>query len=233
MPGIEVAIPRSDGSAPTPAYAARPSAAERGVVVIHELFGRQPEIDRVVDRFAAAGYAAVGPDLYAGQNKLLCMRWALATIAKGEGPFVAPLDEARAWLAREAGLAQDRIGVIGFCLGGGLALAVGRRFAAVSTNYGDVPPAEVLRGIGPIIACYGGRDLAFRRNGETLRERMRVLGQAEPEVHVYPEVGHSFLTDGEHPIATAISWPVFHIRYDPEVAERAWVQILEFFERSL
>lgn len=232
MPGVDVQIGRSDGP-PTPGYASLPAAAERGVVVIHELFGRQPEIDRVVDRFAAAGYAAVGPDLFANRFKPACIRRALATIESGEGPFAERLDEAKRWLSAEAKLDERRIGVIGFCIGGGLALAVGRRFAAVSSNYGDLPPEEVLRGSPPIIACYGGRDRIFRGNGERLRERMRVLGQAEPEVHSYATVGHSFLTDGDHPIATVLTWPFFQVRYDAAVAEDAWAKILGFFDRTL
>lgn len=232
MSGVEVSIPRSEGPS-TPAYASLPAAAERGVVVIHELFGRQPEIDRVVDRFAKAGYAAVGPDLFAGRSKPACIRRALATISTGEGPFADQLGEAKRWLSNEAGIQEQRIGVIGFCIGGGLALAVGRRFAAVSSNYGDLPPDDVLRGSPPIIACYGGRDRIFRRNGGRLRERMRVLGQPEPEVHTYATVGHSFLTDGRHPIAVALTWPMFQIRHDPAIAEDAWGKILGFFDRTL
>jgi carboxymethylenebutenolidase len=232
MSGTEVQIPRAHGS-PTPAYASMPYGATRGVVVVHELFGRQPEIDRVVDRFAAAGYAAVGPDLFAGQLKPICIRRALTTISTGEGPFAERLDEAKRWLSSEAELPEARIGVIGFCIGGGLALAVGRHFGAVSSNYGDLPPDEVLRGSPPIIACYGGRDRIFRGNGERLRERLRVLGGPEPEVHTFASVGHSFLTDGNHPLGVALTWPFFHIRYDPAVAEDAWGKILSFFDRSL
>jgi dienelactone hydrolase len=41
------------------------------------------------------------------------------------------------------------------------------------------------------------------------------------------------LTDGRHPIGVALTWPLFHIRYDPTVAEDAWAQILGFFDRTL
>lgn len=82
---------------------------ERGVVVIHEIYGRQPEIDRVVDRFAAAGYAAVGPDLFAGSRKLPCIRRSLATISSGEGVMAERIDEARRWLCGEAGLDEERV----------------------------------------------------------------------------------------------------------------------------
>ncbi len=67
----------------------------------------------------------------------------------------------RRWLCAESGIAEPRVGLIGFCFGGGFALAAGAGFGAVSTNYGAVPPTEAMRGIGPVIACYGGRDRAF------------------------------------------------------------------------
>ena len=53
------------------------------------------------------------------------------------------------------------------------------------------------------------------------------------EIQHYPTVGHSFLTDGDHPFSQALTWPLMHIRYDPAVAEEAWAKILDFFARSL
>jgi carboxymethylenebutenolidase len=61
---------------------------------------------------------------------------------------------------------------------------------------------------------------------------MASLGE-QPQIHVFPTVGHSFLTDGHHPFATAASWPLFHIRWDPEVAEAGWAKILAFFDETL
>jgi carboxymethylenebutenolidase len=229
--GIEVEIPDARGQAMS-AHAVLPAGASRGMVVIHELFGRQPEIDRVVERFGDAGYAAVGPDFFAGTSKPVCIRRSLATIASGEGPIAERIEAARQWLCERSGVDASHVGVIGFCIGGGLALAVGRRFGAVSTNYGDLPPDEVLRHSPPVIGCYGGRDRLFIRNAERLRERMDALDKPA-EVHVFPSVGHSFLTDGHHPIAYALSWPLMQIRWDPAVAEDGWRRILTFFERTL
>ncbi len=65
----EITIPAGEGAPATPAVAILPRGAERGVVVIHEIFGRQPEIDRAALRLAAAGYAAVAPDLFAARGK--------------------------------------------------------------------------------------------------------------------------------------------------------------------
>lgn len=229
--GIEVEIPDSSGRAMS-GHAVLPEGASRGMVVIHELFGRQPEIDRVVDRFGAAGYAAVGPDVFAGTSRLACIRRSLATTASGEGPIAERIEAARRWLCERSGVEGSRVGVIGFCIGGGLALAVGRRFGAVSTNYGELPPDAVLRHSPPVIGCYGGRDRLFRRNAERLRKRMEALDKPA-EVHVFPSAGHSFLTDGHHPIAFAITQPLMQIRWDPAVAEDGWRRILAFFERTL
>jgi carboxymethylenebutenolidase len=231
MLGTDVEIPRP-GGVNLPGYAALPADAKRGVVVIHEVLGRQPEIDRVVERFAAAGYAAVGPDLFHSSSRIGCIRRSLATIASGEGPVADAIFAAQQWLCERTGLEPLRMGVIGFCLGGGLALAVGREFGVVSSNYGDLPPVEVLHRSPPIIACYGGRDRVFRRNADRLRDRMDVVDR-ECQVHTFPTVGHSFLTDGDHPVLAALSRPLMQIRYDPAVAEDAWQKILAFFERTL
>jgi carboxymethylenebutenolidase len=231
MRGADVEIPRP-GGANMPGYAALPADATRGVVVIHEIFGRQPEIDRVVERFAAAGYAAIGPDLFHASSRIGCIRRALATIASGEGQMSSSILAAQRWLCERTGLAEPRVGVIGFCIGGGLALAVGREFGVVSSNYGDLPPIEVLRGSPAVIGCYGGKDRMFRRNAARLRERLNVIG-GEHEVHTFPTVGHAFLTDGDHPIAAALTRPLMQVGYDPEVAEDAWKKILAFFDRTL
>jgi carboxymethylenebutenolidase len=214
-----------------PGYAVLPPDAKQAVVVIHEIFGPAPEIDRVADRFAAAGYAAAVPDLFYKGMKLACIRRAMQAISRGEGPQIDQLLDTRRWLCDETGVPEDRVGLIGFCLGGGFALAAGRGWGAVSTNYGQVPPAKVLGGIGPVIACYGGRDVPFRAMPARLERRLPPT--VAREIHVYPEVGHSFLTDGHHPVASALSWPLLHVRYEPATAEDAWSKILAFFGRHL
>lgn len=226
----DVEIPGEGGS--TPAFAMLPEGARRGVVVLHEIFGRQPEIARVVERFAAQGYAAVAPDLFHGRSKPGCIRAAMHTIRTGAGPFAEKTRDARTWLCAQTGLDERQVGLIGFCLGGGFALALGQGFGAVSTNYGKIPPDELLRGLGPTIGCYGGRDRLFGKNGPKLERRLSALG-VPVETRTYPEVGHSFLTDGHHPIGHFLSWPVFRIEYRPEIAEDAWQKILAFFDRQL
>jgi carboxymethylenebutenolidase len=109
-------------------------------------------------------------------------------VREGKGPFVPKIDAARAWLVEQAGLTPEHIGIIGFCMGGGFALALGNRFASVSTNDGEIPPDDLLNGLPPTIGCYGGRDKLFGTMGAKLQQKLDGSG-VELEVHVFPEVG--------------------------------------------
>lgn len=229
MAGHETTLP---GEPPLPAFAVLPEGAARGVVVLHEIFGRAPEIDRVVERFGRAGYAAVAPDFFSAGSRPRCVRAVMRAAATGAGWPADRARDARRWLGERAGVPEARVGLIGFCLGGGFALAVGRGWGAVSANYGMVPPRDVIEGLGPTIACYGMRDRAFRRQAEVLRRTLPALG-VDHEVHTFPTVGHSFLTDGHHPVASFLSRPLLHVRYDPGVAEEAWTRIFAFLDRHL
>lgn len=228
--GREVTIPARGGAPETPAFACVPEGAERGVVVIHELFGRQPEIDRVVLRLAEAGFAVVAPDLFA-RGRLACLREVFTrTMRTGEGIAAEQGRNARAWLREHAGVSADRVGLVGFCFGGGYALATGRGWGAVNANYGAVPPEEVLSGIGPVLACYGGRDRSMRALPERLRRRLERVG-AEHEVLVFEGAGHSFLTDGDHPLARAVTAPLLALGDYPTEREEGWEKILAFLAR--
>lgn len=215
-----------------PAYARIPGGAKKGVVVIHEIFGPQPEIERVVERLAAAGYAAIAPDLF-HHGRVSCMRSVMGAMKTGEDvPAVRQARRARAWLSERAGLAPSQIGIIGFCFGGGFALLAGKGWGAVSANYGVCPEPHVLEGLGPTIACYGGRDRSMRAAQHRLEKELPRLGP-QHEMHVFEGAGHSFLTDGHHPIAAALSWPLMHVKYDRDRAEDGWKRILSFFDRAL
>ena len=200
--------------------------------MIHEIFGRAPEIDRVVERFAARGYAAITPDLFS-RGTLPCLRATITSMKTGQSSWpIRQAERARTWLTAESGVPTEKIGIIGFCFGGGFALAVGKGWGAHVSSYGHVPYTPALEGIAPVMACFGGRDRSMRGVPALLRKRLAEVN-VTPEILEYPEAGHSFLTDGNRPILSAVTWPIMHVRYDPVVAEDAWSKIMAFFERTL
>jgi carboxymethylenebutenolidase len=229
---IEAVDARSGGGAPsTPAYVALPDAKPRyGIVVIHEMFGRKPDIDRACDRIARAGCAAIAPDLSA-RGLVPCLFDMHRALRTGEGTAVRQTLAARAWLAREAGLADDRIALLGFCVGGGFALASARGWAAVSTNYGEVPELDVLESLGPVrvIGCFGARDRVFGPKKAALLEARLTKAGLPHEIHVVPDAGHSFLTDGAHPVARVLM-PAMAFAENEAAREAGWTKIFAFFD---
>jgi carboxymethylenebutenolidase len=243
MRGLEVTIPAGENAPALPAFAILPEGATRGAVVIHEIFGRRPEIDRVVERFAAAGYAAVAPDLF-HNGRFACLRDVFRAMSSrasrdtvsrrstrtGDGVCVRQGRNARAWLCAEAGLDPSRVGLIGFCFGGGYALMAGAGWGAVSANYGHAPSVQAMRGVGPVIGCYGSRDGTLKKGARQLRERLAAVGQDDNEVHVF-DAGHSFLTDGD-PHWLGKLMPLGLGSY-PDAREDGWRRIFSFFDGHL
>ena len=219
--------------AAAPGFYAAPSSPRGAVVVCHEIFGRAPEIERVCLRLAEAGYAALMPDLFGDRSKPLCIASALRQIARGEGEFIDVVVNAADVVAAESGVDRGRVGVIGFCLGGGFALATGKVFKAASTNYGDLPSVEVMRGIGPTIGCYGELDRVYGKTGAELAKRLTVL-QVPHEVHTL-KAGHAFLADGDHPVAEMLTRFIINVdaKRDAAAREEGWEAILGFFGRHL
>ena len=207
------------------------------MIVLHEIFGSRPEILDVADRFAESGYGALAPDLFSGGVRLVCLTRAMLESSRGRpGPFTAAVEASRAWLAARPEIDAGRLAIIGFCMGGGFALTYaagsppGLRAAAV--NYGQVPAdAEQLRGACPVVASYGGRDRIIGRQGERLRGHLTQLG-IEHDVKTYPAAGHSFMTEGRHPIGRLVYMPM-HLGYEPRAAEDAWARVFAFFGQHL
>jgi carboxymethylenebutenolidase len=208
-----------------------------GVIVLHEVFGPAPEILDVADRFAEHGYGALAPDLFSAGTRLGCLTRAMIESSRGRpGKIAASIEASRAWLAARPEIDGRRLAIIGFCMGGGFALTFaagsppGLRAAAV--NYGQVPAqGELLRDVCPVVGSYGGRDRAMGSHGERLRAHLARLG-VEHDIKTYPQAGHSFMTDGHHPIGRLIYLPL-RLGYEPSAAEDAWARVFEFFERHI
>lgn len=205
-----------------------------GVVVIHDIYGFSPDLHRHCQRFADAGYAALGPDLYQG-GRPGCVVKTLTSMAKGHGFAYEVIDAARKLLAAREDVDATRIGVVGFCMGGGFALlaAADQAFAVAAPFYGPVPRNRSrLRGLCPTIAQYGGEDSVYVVHAKRLARHLQELG-IEHEVHIYEQAGHSFMNQLQGPLADIARYLPVRARYDAATEAKAWAKLLEFFERHM
>ena len=223
MPGKMVDFPSNGGT--TQAYLATPASGKGpGVLVIQEWWGLVPHIKRVADRFAAEGFTALAPDMYHGKT---------ADEPDGAGKLFMALNIAQAekdlrgaatYLAGQSSTAK--LGAVGFCMGGQLALFAGCTNASVGAVvdfYGIHPNVkpDYARLNGPVLGLFAEKD-AFV-TPQTAREVEAAIKKAgKPvEVHIYPGVDHGFFND-ERPDV-----------YNKPAAEDAWRRSLDLFKKTL
>ncbi|HMJ77958.1 MAG TPA: dienelactone hydrolase family protein, partial [Iamia sp.] len=202
-------------------YLAKPAAgAGLGLLVIQEWWGLVPHIKDVCDRFAAEGFVALAPDLYRGvtttepdeAGKLL-MALNLQQAAKDMSGAV---DE----VASRAG--SDRVGVTGFCMGGGLALVLAaERPAAFSICvpwYGLIPWEHAQPDWSNVQAKVRGifaeQDGFFGPDKARQLEADLIAADVDAQIRIFAGVDHAFFNDTR---------PEVH---DPEVSAQAWEHCL-------
>lgn len=236
----EVAIPLATGATMAGALARPPSDdLLPGMLVLHELYGLNDDIRRITSRFAEAGYVSLAPDLYSnGPSRGLCLAKVFVSMLVGAtGSVMGQVESARSHLAGLPGVDAAKVGVVGFCMGGGFALAFSTtsRVAAAGVNYGSVPRDRAkLQGACPVVASYGALDSTLRSHPARLEAHLTALGVPH-DVKVYPDAGHSFLSRDNAP-----GWMeqlplanVMHAGYVEDAAEDAWSRMLAFFEEHL
>jgi carboxymethylenebutenolidase len=223
------------------AYIATPIATDDrpgpwpGVVVVHDAFGMSDDMREQADWLAAAGYLAVVPDLYAGKAAVRCVKTMFAQLGAQEGPAFDQIASVRSWLAASADC-SGKVGVIGYCMGGGFALLLAGRpgWSASSVNYGVLPDnvAEILAGACPVVASFGGKDKGLRGAADMLRRATDEAG-VQADVKEYPRARHGFINriTAVSPLTPMLK--VLGVGYDHAAAADAKRRILTFFDTHL
>lgn len=225
MSGQNVEFSSNGGT--TKGYLAIPEKGSGpGVVVIQEWWGLVDHIKEVCDRFAAEGYVALAPDLYHGKTakspdeagKLMMA----LNIAQTEKDLRGAVD----YLLNHEATTSKKVGVVGFCMGGVLALyaaSKNRDIGACVDLYGihpnvkpDLPNLQA-----PVLGIYAEKDAYVTPESvRVLEKKLKELGKSV-EVHIYPDVDHAFFNDQRPEV------------YDDKAARDAWQRTIQFLASHL
>ena len=229
-PGIEtirIDYPSPNGHGMVNGLFARPANLQPplpAVVVVHENRGLNPYIEDVVRRVAKAGFIALGPDGlsplggYPGTDEEGREMQRSLDRVKLMNDFFAAFE-----FLRDHGDTNGKVGVVGFCYGGGVcnAMAVAYPDLAASVPfYGRQAAAEDVPKIeAPLMIHYAGLDERINAGWQAYSDALKA-NQKEFSVHFYPDVNHGFHND---------TTP----RYDEEAANLAWERTINFFRAHL
>ncbi len=210
-------------------YLARPEGAEGplpGVILIHEWWGLNDNIRAVARRLAGEGYAALAVDLYGGEAASDRETAARLARAAGERPADALANLRAATTYLEQRLGAPRIGVVGWCFGGGwslrAALDQGPAIDAAVIYYGRlVTGREELAALeAPVLGLFGALDGGIPVSAvREFQHALEGLGKTA-SIHVYEDADHAFANPSGG-------------RYNATAAEDAWAKTLAFFDRHL
>jgi len=229
---IDEALIPNGAPKPLPAYVARPKAPGRhaAIIVVNEIFGIHDYIKDICRRLAQLGYVAVAPDFFyrSGVNLPALTSFdqirpvvAQATPEQVDGDVRA----ASTWLKTRPFVKAERIGITGFCWGGGVVWRAAIEDPDIRAGvawYGQLKPvlarAAALR--APVLGLYGAQDQSIPQTDvEAMRAALKAAGKTGSDLHVYADAGHGFHAD-------------YRSSYNEADARDGWARMLAFFRAN-
>lgn len=225
--GEYITYPSARGHGDVRGYLVRPAkktGKHPAVVVVHENRGLNPYIEDVARRLAKAGYVALAPDGlssvggYPGNDDQGRELQKQVDAQKLMNDFFAAIE-----FMQSHDSATGKVGITGFCYGGGVANAAAVAYpelAAAVPFYGrQASPADVAKIQAPLLLHYAETDAGVNQGWPAYEAALKQHGKVY-EAHIYPGTNHGFHND---------STP----RYDRDAAELAWQRTLAWFGRHL
>jgi carboxymethylenebutenolidase len=207
-------------------YLSRPSSGEPAplILVCHENRGLTEHIQDVTRRLAKAGYVALAVDLLSRQGGSAALSSSdIPGLLTGMSPdqYVQDFLDGWRWLQGQSFAQTDRVGMTGFCYGGGVTWRVATQFPELKAAvpfYGPHPePGDIPNIQAAILAVYGERDARINQGIAAIEEAMLQNGKIYEKI-IYPDSDHAFFNDTGD-------------RYNPAAAQDAWMQMLAWFQQ--
>ncbi len=209
-------------------YLALPGSAGRhpAIIVIHEWWGLNDWVKAQARKFAEQGYVALAVDLYRGKSS--SDRDEAHELMRGmpQDRAIRDLKAAFAYLAARPDVKKDKIGSIGWCMGGGLSLQLAThepQLAACVVNYGAMPTelAEIQKIGAPVLGNFGAEDHGIPPESVQTFEKAMKAANKTIDVKIYQGAGHAFQN------------PNNQSGYRAEATRDAWARTLGFFTKTL
>ena len=197
------------------------------IVVIQEWWGLTDWIKDNAKRLAEQGYVCLAPDLYRGK---------VATTPEMARQLIQGMPQDRALrdlkaavdtLASNPKVDKERIGSLGWCMGGGLSLQLAlhdKRDKACALCYGRVvTDADKLKSLnGPVLGVFGAKDRGIPpADVRKFEAALKEAGKTVERIHIFPNADHGFMRGGGNRA------------YNEEAAKEAWSEIDKFFAKTL
>jgi carboxymethylenebutenolidase len=221
MSGEMVTFQSNGGSAS--GYLSLPASGKGpGVIVIQEWWGLVPHIKDVCDRFAVEGFVALAPDMYHGESTKSPDEAGKLMMALRIDEAERDLRGAITYLLNHESTSGDKVGTIGFCMGGALSLYAASKnpqVAACVVFYGIHPNVkpELAALQAPVLGIYAERDgYVTPAVVHELEAKLKEHGKSA-EMHIYPGMDHGFFNDTRSEV------------YNEAAAKDAWSRVLRFY----